>query len=298
MLITIFLQSDQEVTAMKTLYTDMDIHFSMDNISIHALNIVFEHFTRTIPSHSHGNGCYEIHYIPFGCGKLIADGQYYDISPNTLFVTGPHVEHAQTPIQSDPMQEYCVYLKIHSTAHKQKTSTVINAFTSMPFWIGKDTQGIHSLMKQLFDELEHCYTGYQNQVKLLLSQLLIYLVRNYEQHQISQTSFSRNNITESKSIIIEEYFLYEYQSLSLDTLADKLKLSTRQTQRLLMDYYGKSFQQKKTEARMSVAAILLSDKTRSITSIAEDLGYSSIEHFSSAFKNFYQINPREYRKQL
>lgn len=28
---------------MKTLYTNMDIHFSMDNISIHALNIVFEH---------------------------------------------------------------------------------------------------------------------------------------------------------------------------------------------------------------------------------------------------------------
>lgn len=196
------------------------------------------------------------------------------------------------------MQEYCVYLKIHNTAQKQRTSPVISAFTSMPFWIGKETQGIHSLMKQLFDELEHCYTGYQNQVKLLLSQLLIYVVRNYEQHQISKTSFSRNNIAESKSIIIEEYFLYEYQSLSLDILADRLKLSTRQTQRLLMEYYGKSFQQKKTEARMSVAATLLSDKTRSITAIVADLGYSSVEHFSSAFKSFYHISPREYRKQL
>ena len=283
---------------MKTLYTDMDIHFSMDNISVRALNIVFERFTRTIPSHSHGNGCYEIHYIPFGCGKLIADGQYYDISPNTLYVTGPHIEHAQTPIQSDPMQEYCVYLKIRSTSQKLQKSPVITAFTSMPFWIGEDTQGIHSLMKQLFDELEHCYTGHQNQVRLLLSQLLIYTVRNYEQHSIPQTSFSRNSMAESKSIIIEEYFLYDYQSLSLETLADKLKLSTRQTQRLLMDYYGKSFQQKKTEARMSVAAILLSDKTRSITSIAEDLGYSSIEHFSSAFRNFYHVSPREYRRQL
>lgn len=283
---------------MKTLYTDMDIHFSMDNIQIHALNIVFERFTRTIPSHSHGNGCYEIHYIPSGCGKLIADGQYYDITPNILYVTGPHVEHAQTPIQSDPMQEYCVYLKIRSTSQNQKKSPVINAFTSMPFWIGEDTQGIHLLMKQLFHELEYCYTGYQNQVGLLLSQLLIYIVRNYEQRSISQTSFTRNNVTESKSIIIEEYFLYEYQSLSLDALANKLKLSTRQTQRLLMEYYGKSFQQKKAEARMSVAAILLSDKTRTITSIAEDLGYSSIEHFSSAFRNFYQISPREYRKQL
>lgn len=283
---------------MKTLYTDMDIHFSMDNISIRALNIVFERFTRTIPSHSHGNGCYEIHYIPFGCGKLIADGQYYDISPNTLYVTGPHVEHAQTPIQSDPMQEYCVYLKIRGTSQKLQKSPVITAFTSMPFWIGEDTQGIHSLMKQLFDELAHCYTGHQNQVRLLLSQLLIYTVRNYEQHSIPQTSFSRNSMAESKSIIIEEYFLYDYQSLSLETLAGKLKLSTRQTQRLLMEYYGKSFQQKKTEARMSVAAILLSDKTRSITSIAEDLGYSSIEHFSSAFRNFYQVSPREYRRQL
>lgn len=283
---------------MKTLYTDMDIHFTMDNIQIHALNIVFERFTRTIPSHSHGNGCYEIHYIPFGRGKLITDGKHYDITPNTLYVTGPHVEHAQTPIQSDPMQEYCVYLKIRTASQKQKKSPVINAFTAVPFWIGEDTQGVHSLMKQLFEELDHCYTGYQNQVRLLLSQLLIYMVRNYEQRRISQTSFSLHNMSESKSIIIEEYFLYEYQSLSLDVLAAKLNLSTRQTQRLLMEYYGKSFQQKKAEARMSVAAILLSDKTRSITSIAEDLGYSSIEHFSSAFRNFYQTNPREYRKQL
>lgn len=69
---------------MKTLYTDMDIHFSMDHIQIYALNIVFERFTQALPSHSHGNDCYEIHYIPYGCGKLVADGQYYDISPNTL----------------------------------------------------------------------------------------------------------------------------------------------------------------------------------------------------------------------
>ncbi len=133
---------------------------------------------------------------------------------------------------------------------------------------------------------------------MLLSQLLIYIVRSYGRRQIAQTSFSVHNRTESRSIIIEEYFLYEYQSLSLDVLAAKLNLSTRQTQRLLMEYYGKSFQQKKAEARMSVAAILLSDKTRSITSIAEDLGYSSIEHFSSAFRNFYRTSPREYRKQL
>lgn len=283
---------------LKTLYTDMDIRFSMDGVSIHALNIVFERFNHAIPSHSHGSGCYEIHYIPYGYGRLTAEGNDYDITPDTLFVTGPHVEHSQAPLPQDPMQEYCVYIKIHNAGRQKTPSPVLDAFMSVPFWIGKDTQGIHALMKQLFDELSHRYTGYQNQVGLLLSQLLIYTVRSYEQHRISPTVFSKNNLADSKSVIIEEYFLYEYQSLSLKALADRLKLSPRQTQRLLLEYYGKSFQQKKAEAKMSAATILLSDQSRSITSIAEDLGYSSAEHFSSAFRKYYQMSPRAYRRQI
>ena len=292
----------------KTLYPDMDIRFSMDGVSIRALNIVLEYFDHALPSHSHGNGCYEIHYVPSGFGKLKVGGNYrefakaeatepiYDVTPNTLFVTGPHVEHFQAPVPPDPMREYCVYLKIHNSSRKKTSSPVLDAFTSIPFWIGKDTQGIHTLMRQLFDELSHRYTGYQNQVELLLSQLLIYTVRNYEQCRLSLTAFSKNNLTDSKSVIIEEYFLYEYQNLSLADLADRLKLSTRQTQRLLMEYYGKTFQQKKAEAKMSAAVVLLSDKTRSITSIAEDLGYSSAVDFSSAFRLYCQHCPREYRR--
>lgn len=283
---------------MKTLYTNMDIHFSIDGIPVHALNIVFERFTRTIPSHSHGNGCYEIHYIPFGYGKLTANGERYDIVPNTLYVTGPHVTHAQVPVPPDSMQEYCIYLKIHNPSRQKQSSSFMHTFISTFFWIGKDTQGIHPLMRQLFHELEQHYIGYQNQVELLLSQLLIYMVRNYEQCPFSHTGFARNNLADSKSIVIEEYFLYEYHSLSLSTLADRLKLSPRQTQRLLAASYGKSFQQKKTEAKMSAAAILLSDGDKNITSIAEELGYSSAEHFSSAFRKYYGISPREYRRHL
>ena len=252
---------------MKTQYANIDLHFSLDGVFVHTPNIIFERFTRVIPSHSHGSGCYEIHYVPQGFGKLKVGGNYrefakteeaepiYDITPNTLFVTGPHVEHFQAPVPPDSMQEYCIYLKISSSSRKKASSPVLDAFTSIPFWIGKDTQGVHTLMRQLFDELSNRYTGYQNQVELLLSQLLIYTVRNYEQCRPSRTAFSKNNLTDSKSVIIEEYFLYEYQNLSLEALADKLKLSARQTQRLLMEYYGKTFQQKKEGSRrFSLAA--------------------------------------------
>ena len=97
-------------------------------------------------------------------------------------------------------------------------------------------------------------------------------------------------------MIIEEYFLYEYAALSLDSLADRLKVSPRQAQRFLARYYGKTFQEKKAEARMSAAAILLMDRERTITAVAEELGYASSEHFSAAFRQFYGMSPREYRK--
>lgn len=47
---------------------------------------------------------------------------------------------------------------------------------------------------------------------------------------------------------------------------------------------------------MSVASILLRDKDRSIAFIADELGYSSPEHFSSAFRKYYKMSPSEFRK--
>lgn len=287
---------------MKIAYSDIDTHFTIDGVSIRSTNIVFEELTTAIPSHSHGNGCYEIHYISAGQGRLLANGQYYDITPNTLYVTGPHVEHAQSSFSDAPMQEYCVYLQLKQT--KGKTlSPLMNAFCSAPFWIGQDTQDIFTLMRQLFAELSHRGIGWQNQVRLLLSQLVIYMVRNYQRDIGSQFQTAGQNTPDSrsithKSIIIEKYFLFEYQNLSLKELARRLSLSPRQTQRLLMNYYNKSFQEKKAEARMSAAAILLGDKKRSITSVADALGYSSLEQFSNAFRKYYGTSPRDYRKTM
>ena len=48
---------------------------------------------------------------------------------------------------------------------------------------------------------------------------------------------------------------------------------------------------------MSAAAILLENEEQGITSIANLLGYSSVEHFSSAFHQYYKMSPRDYRRQ-
>lgn len=286
---------------MKTTYTELDIKFSVENTAFTAPNIVFERFFHSIPKHSHSSNSYEIHYIPYGRGTLIMDGATYEIVPNTLFITGPHVEHEQIPDLHDPMSEYCIYLKIEKSSKSIPDSTGAHSaaavFELTRSWFGKDTQDLHPVMQMIFHELEHGYSGYMTQVTALLQQSIIKIVRNYEQKKESEKHFGPSNLSDSKYIIADEYFIYDYRTLSLGGLAKKLRLSNRQTERFLKDCYGKTFTQKKAEARMSVAALLLAEPSRSITEIANELGYSSLEHFSTAFRQFYGMTARAYRKQ-
>ncbi|MCI8275178.1 MAG: AraC family transcriptional regulator [Lachnospiraceae bacterium] len=294
---------------MKELYTDLNIRFSVEQRSFCALNIIYERFLRTVPSHSHGKNSYEIHYIPSGFGHARINQALYDIVPNTLYVTGPHVEHAQVPAPEDPMCEYCVYLNLErgrprGNPEKRPAAqwlpapppSILQLFEETPFWFGQDRQNVSGVMEQIFFELRNQYRGYMQQVEALLTQLVVLTARNYEEQQKAVTHFGPSNPENSKFILLEEYFLYEYQNLSLKALADRLGLGCRQTERLLKEHYGKTFLQKKTEARMAAAAILLSDQARSISSIAEELGYSSAEHFSAAFKRHYKMTAREYRR--
>lgn len=116
--------------------------------------------------------------------------------------------------------------------------------------------------------MENKYTGYITQVETLLQQCIVKVVRNYENKKESRAHFSPSNLVDSKYLIVEECFLYDYETITLEKLSVRLGLSTRQTERFLKDYYGKTFSQKKSEAKMSMAKILLSDETLSISEVA------------------------------
>lgn len=281
---------------MKILYSDLDIRFTVERTEFRALNIIYERLSRRIPAHSHGPGCYEIHYISAGYGRAVVDGQPYRLGPGTVYVTGPGAEHTQLPDQNDPMWEYCVYLRApEKPGRGEAQASVAPAFLATHFWFGQDTQALLPLFVGLFQAFGERRTGYKIEVQSLLQQLLVRLVRCYEQDLPTPERFSPSNRKDSSTVIIEEFFLYEYQNCSLAALADRLGLSPRQTERLLRHQYGTTFQEKRTQARMSAAAALLVETAASVTEIAMGLGYSSAEHFSGAFRRFYGLSPRAYR---
>lgn len=284
---------------MQRVYGEANINVTMADGRFRVLNLIYERFERSIPSHSHGSGSYEIHYIPAGYGRAVIEGRDYPIAPNTLYLTGPHVVHAQAPQPEEPMCEYCIYLQLEKRRTTREMPEaereLLLCFERTPFWFGQDGQQAGELVTTLFRAVEERRQGWILEAEALLQQILVRLVRCFaaEEPGGKQPTVQRMNKT---AVVIEDYFLYEYQHLLLPELAKKLSLSVRQTERLLQRYYGKTFLQMKTEARMSAAVTLLTETEQSISAIAEALGYSSIEHFSAAFKRYYQQSPHQYRK--
>ena len=68
---------------MRTNFSDLDIRFTIGDTRFQALNIIYEKFLRTVPSHSHGSGSYEIHYVPNGYVRSSINARIYDILPGT-----------------------------------------------------------------------------------------------------------------------------------------------------------------------------------------------------------------------
>lgn len=277
-------------------FNELNLRFAVGGMEFDVLNLANERFERVLPSHSHSSRSYEIHYIASGHGYITLDHLPYEVTPGTLYVTGPLIEHSQTPDPSDPMVEYCAYLKLVRPVGKLPQTKFLSLFPETLCWFGRDRHLLEPLFVQIFEELELRHTAYLEQIQALLQQLIIRMIRNYEMPSNPIPPAKSVNLGEQNYLTIEECFLFEYPDLTLQKLAGRLGLSVRQTERVLRRQYGKTFQQKKAEAQMSAAAIFLRDPSMRIAQIAERLGYSSAEHFSAAFKRYYGYSATVYRK--
>lgn len=281
---------------------NLNITFPMDEYQIHILKFTYECQTWNIPSHAHSSNSYELHYIPQGKGTLISNQRSYALYPNVLYTTDPHIEHQQYSDSADPTFEYCIYLKIEKIHAKQKKKEaehnhVMDLFLHYPFWYGTDCADLQITLEQIHSELAHPGPAVSVMLEALFIQFIVKVLRNYE--PASNAAITSIPIPLIKTyILIEDSFLYEYNTITLEELSHRLVLSTRQTSRILYDRYGQNFAQKRTEARMAAAATYLKEGKLSLSKIALRLGYSFPNHFHAAFKKYYHMTATEYKHSL
>ena len=270
--------------------------FELGCLHVAPVHVRIEQLPAVIAAHRHSNTSYEIHYTRSGQGDVTIDGRTRGVGADTLYVTGPGVEHAQRSDPRSPIVEYCLYLNCELAA--RATEDPFLRFARTHFWMGEDGGRVYPLLEKLVEEGRDPRPGAREMAEALLRQIIVLLMRMYRMEtgpapvRVRVPALTRAGLMP----IVEDAFFYRHRTLTLSDLASLLNLSQRQTQRLLRDNFGKTFSQKLTDARMAAASQLLAGTDLSVTEIAERSGYSSIEHFSAAFHRRMGCSPRAYRK--
>lgn len=100
------------------------------------------------------------------------------------------------------------------------------------------------------------------------------------------------DLAESARIYLEQHV---HEAITVQKLADSLKISTRHLLRVFKERYGKGPQRYLQQHRIELAKQYLQTDRLSIKEIAAALGYEDEYYFSRAFKKEVQIAPSTYR---
>ncbi|WP_172193699.1 helix-turn-helix transcriptional regulator [Saccharibacillus qingshengii] len=276
---------------------NMQMKLSLGGLRLNVLYIRSGTFFQSMPAHTHSGKSYELHYIPAGCGWVIADGVRYPLAPRTLYMTGPDIVHEQIPDPADPMYEYCICFEVLTVSeHPDPDSAALSElFLQTVFWHGADTQQLMVLFEQLAREVTVQSIGYYLSIRNLVEQIVIALIRNYTHNRMSDHKVPQKTLDDKRLVLIESSFLSASDTLTLTQLAQTLGLGIRQTERTLKQHYGLSFTQKKQQARLSTACSLLVTTTLPIGQIAGRVGFSTLESFCTFFKKATGLSAGEFR---
>lgn len=253
------------------------------------VRIVDEKFTEDIGGHRHGAQSYEIHYCINGSGELATEDSTYPLSKNLLYVTGPNIWHRQLVNRKESLCEICLYIQLVTKGN----DILSNNFNSTHFWIGQANAELEQIFAMLYATLSK-NSIYSKELKIHLAELII----TEMSHLYSENLVAADKDTpdDKKFIIIDEAFLYDYASITINELADRIGLSTRQTQRVLKQFYGVTFREKCMKSRLEAAYIMLK-KGKGVNQVAYNVGYADTPSFIRAFKKMYGKTPAKILKE-
>lgn len=240
-------------------------------------------FDFDINGHAHSSNSYEIHYCYDGCGKLYTNSENYDIKKGSVYVTGPNVWNRQTLDRSNPMSELCIYVQLVS----KENDIVSNSFLSTHFWFGKSNRNLERYFKAILEIIDNRDIFSKEKQVHYASLIMTELGNMYCDNSIIP---DLDTLDDRRFLIIEEAFIYEYATITLTQLAQKLHTSERQVQRILKKYYAMTFSQKKLSARLEAAYLKLKNGD-SIAEAASNAGYSDTSSFIRAFKGRFGTTP-------
>jgi AraC-like DNA-binding protein len=227
------------------------------------------------------------HYILYGHGTFVFQGQTYQLKKGDLFYIPPGEQAIYYPSKQNPW----IYTWIGFAGNR--TSAFLSRVgldANHPIYQdGKDLP-----LKPLFNELADTY----NHAKYLnLECLAVFLNIVYKMMILNHESDVMLTPQQSHIRMAKQFIENNFQfPIKIYDIADSLSLSPNYLANIFKQELGLSPKQYLIEYRIQKACQYLSSSDSLIKDIAKRVGYKNPLHFSNEFKRIKQVSPTEYKK--
>ncbi|QAY65229.1 AraC family transcriptional regulator [Paenibacillus protaetiae] len=286
----------------------LDLRFTWGGYEIRVLRFHLVHFHagKIITAHKHDE--FEFHFIPRGKGKVTVEEQTYKLREGMFYLTGPGVVHAQEADSVEAMDELCLHvdilplktdLNVADSLEKMEADECINRLKQLPKYPVMDVNHAMPCFLQAYEACMDNKVGSFTTIKHSLVQILLRSVLSYDtgDNGASIAGLPARDMKQYRYKLALQFMRANYAgTLTLEDLADRLNISSRQLQRILKDRHpDKTFSTLLEDIRLEAVCSRLARTTDSIEEIALSEGFSSGNYLHLVFRKRLGITPNQYR---
>lgn len=256
----------------------------------------------------HNHGYIELIYVYSGRCLHFVENQTFEMKRGDLCILAPDAMHAISAYEDDAvLVNIMMSQKLFDASFlkmMQRGPTLLEFFESVlyerkvsPYIIYPtgDDEWLQDLVLHMVKERRKKDYLYNESVSLMVRQMFIHILRNYELMAIVSDPIC--HMQENRIVALIGYIAVNYRSITLAQTADFFGYSRAYMSQILSKYTGKTFTVLVDEEKMKNAAKLLEDTKLSLTEIGVEVGCYDASHFTRKFKKIYGMTPTEYRTQ-
>lgn len=255
-----------------------------------------------IPFHKHSE--FEFHFIAKGKGTVALFNQHYAYESGMFYVTGPGVVHEQRVNKKVGLDELCLHVdivKVEDGAREEgevlEANRCIEILQKFPLFPLIDHFDAMSCFLEAYLALKDGRLGAYTTLKQSVIQILIRSAASVEP-ETSSFAYPERDLQYHRLQMALHYINDNYnRQITLQEVADRIGLSTRQLQRLFNRYAVVPFSSYVEEQRLQHICKDLISTTDTIEIIAQRHGFQTSNYMYQVFKKKFNMTPLFYRQQ-
>ena len=240
----------------------------------------------------------EIHFILNGKYTLITDDNSYTLKKHTVCIIPKGISHEMKPESSDS-RVFNALLSINPLRMKTKRKSI--CLEKVQLW--KDLESVQTFdgcekLCRYVEDLLEC-----KQENEYLSKSIITIIFFGLTEIIRERFPCRSRLADACQIHydgsyfdaeLENYIMLRYKTkMTLTDVAEHIGISAVQLSRIIKKNYGMNYSELITTLRMNEVKRLF-QSGMSMTAIAKELGYTSYNGFSAAFRRHFNQSPNNF----